>query len=91
MALAAGVGIGTGLQVSLYVPLLGDFFGRARVGSLWGILVFGYGLIGGCGPLLWAILRESTGYYNAAALLSALCYAIGAVALLFVRPMRAAS
>jgi MFS family permease len=89
IALAAGVGIGTGLQVSLYVPLLGDFFGRARVGSLWGILVFGYGLIGGCGPLLWAILRESTGYYNAAALMSAVCYAIGTVVLLFVRPMRA--
>jgi len=89
VALAIGVGIGTGLQVSLYVPLLGDFFGRARVGSLWGILCFGYGLIGGCGPLLWALLRESTGHYNAAALMSAVCYAIGTVVLLFVRPMRA--
>jgi MFS family permease len=88
IALAIGVGIGTGLQVSLYVPLLGDLFGRARVGSLWGILCFGYGLIGGCGPLLWAMLRESTGYYNTAALMSAVCYAIGVVALLFVRPMR---
>jgi hypothetical protein len=68
--------------------LLGDFFGRARVGSLWGILCFGYGLIGGWGPLLWAMLRESTGYYNTAALMSAVCYAIGAVALLFVRPMK---
>jgi FSR family fosmidomycin resistance protein-like MFS transporter len=89
MALAAGVGVGTGLQVSLYVPLLGDFFGRARVGALWGILCFGYGLIGGCGPLLWAMLRESTGHYNAAALMSMACYAIGTAVLLFVRPMRA--
>jgi MFS family permease len=88
VALAIGVGIGTGLQVSLYVPLLGDFFGRARVGSLWGILCFGYGLIGGWGPLLWAMLRESTGNYNTAALISAVCYAIGAVVLLFVRPTR---
>jgi len=88
IALAIGVGVGTGLQVSLYVPLLGDLFGRARVGSLWGILCFGYGLIGGWGPLLWAMLRVSTGYYNTAALISAVCYAIGAVALLFVRPMR---
>ena len=91
IALAIGVGIGTGLQVSLYVPLLGDLFGRARVGSLWGILCFGYGLIGGWGPLLWAMLRESTGAYNTAALMSAVCYAIGVVVLLFVRPMRAAS
>ena len=88
IALAIGVGIGTGLQVSLYVPLLGDLFGRARVGSLWGILCFGFGLVGGWGPLLWAMLRESTGHYNGAALMSAVCYAIGAVVLLFVRPMR---
>jgi MFS family permease len=91
IALAIGVGLGTGLQVSLYVPLLGDFFGRARVGSLWGILCFGYGFVGGCGPLLWAMLRESTGSYNAAALMSMVCYAIGTVVLLFVRPMRGAS
>jgi len=88
MVLAIGVGLGTGLQVSLYAPLLGDFFGRARVGSLFGILSFGYGLIGGWGPLIWATLREATGYYNAAALVSAVCYAIGVVALLFVRPMK---
>jgi MFS family permease len=89
IALSIGVGLGTGLQVPLYAPLLGDFFGRARVGSLFGILTFGYGLIGGWGPLIWATLREATGYYNAAALISAVCYAIAMVALLLVRPMRA--
>jgi MFS family permease len=88
MALAIGVGLGNGLQVSLYVPLLGDFFGRARVGSLFGILTFGYGLIGGWGPLIWATLRETTGSYNMAALVSAVCYAVGVAALLFVRPMK---
>ncbi|MGA8849789.1 MAG: MFS transporter [Dehalococcoidia bacterium] len=87
--LSIGVGLGTGLQVPLYVPVLGDLFGRARVGSLFGILTFGYGLIGGWGPLIWARLREATGYYNAAALVSAICYAIAMVALLLVRPMRA--
>jgi MFS family permease len=88
MALAIGVGLGTGLQAPLYAPLLGDFFGGARVGSFFGILTFGYGLIGGWGPLIWATLREATGYYNAAALISAVCYAIAVVAILFVRPMR---
>jgi MFS-type transporter involved in bile tolerance (Atg22 family) len=88
MALSVAVGLGTGLQVSLYAPLLGDLFGRARVGSLFGILTFGYGLIGGWGPLIWAMLRQATGYYNMAALVSAICYAIGVVALLFVRPVR---
>jgi len=89
IVLAIGVGLGTGLQVPLYVPLLGDLFGRARVGSLFGILTFGYGLIGGWGPLIWARLREATGSYNDAALVSTICYAMAAVALLLVRPMRA--
>jgi MFS family permease len=89
MAFAIAVGLGTGLQVPLYVPLLGDLFGRAHVGSLFGILTFGYGLIGGWGPLIWARLREATGYYNAAALVSVVCYAIAVVALFLVRPMRA--
>jgi MFS family permease len=88
IALSIGVGFGTGLQVALYAPLLGDLFGRARVGSLFGILTFGYGLIGGWGPLIWATLREVTGYYNTAALVSAICYAIAIVAILLVRPMK---
>ncbi|MFU8795968.1 MAG: MFS transporter [Dehalococcoidia bacterium] len=88
MVLAAAVGFGTGLQVSLYVPLLGDLFGRARVGSLFGILTFGYGAIGGWGPFIWASLRELSGQYNLAALVSAVCYAVGTVALLLVRPTR---
>ncbi len=90
MALAIAVGFGTGLQVSLYAPLLGDLFGRAHVGSLFGILTFGYGLVGGWGPLIWTRLRDVTGHYNSAALVSAVCYAIAAMALLIARRTRAA-
>ena len=90
ITLSIGVGLGTGLQVPLYAPLLGDLFGRARVGSLFGILTFGYGLVGGFGPLIWARLRETTGSYNDAALVSTICYAIAAVALLLIRPTKAA-
>jgi len=89
VALSVGAGFGTGLQVPLYAPLLGDLFGRARVGSLFGILTFGYGAVGGWGPLIWATLRESTGYYNVAALVAAVCYAMAIAAVLFVRPLKA--
>ena len=89
IALAIAVGFSGGLQVPLYVPLLGDLFGSAHVGSLFGILTFGYGLIGGWGPFIWARLHEATGSYNVACLISAVCYAIASVALLFVRPIRA--
>ena len=88
LGLPVGVGLGTGLQVPLYAPLLGDLLGRARVGSLFGILTFGYGLIGGWGPLIWAMLRETTGHYNSAAMVSMVCYAIAVVATLLVRPMK---
>ena len=90
IGLSIGVGLGTGLQVPLYAPLLGDLFGRAGLGSLFGILTFGYGLIGGWGPLIWARLRETTGSYNDAALASTICYAMAAVALLLIRPVKAA-
>jgi MFS family permease len=86
IALSISVGLGTSLQGPLYAPVLGDLFGRARIGSLFGILTFGYGLIGGWGPLIWGSLREATGYYNAAALVSAICYAIAVVAILLIRP-----
>ena len=89
LALAMAVGLGTGLQVSLYVPLLGDLFGRAHVGSLFGIITFGYGLIGGWGPLIWARLREASGHYNVASLIAAICYAIAVVALFLVRGIKA--
>lgn len=89
IALSIGVGLGTGLQVPLYVPLLGDLFGRAHVGSLFGILTFGYGVVGGWGPLIWARLREAMGYYNTAALLSMVCYAIAVMCLFLVRPIKA--
>jgi hypothetical protein len=80
--------LGTGLPVSLCVPLNGDLFGRARLGSVLGILTFGYALIGGWGPLIWATLRETAGHYNSAALVSTVCYAIAVVAILLVNPTK---
>ena len=47
-----------------------------------------YRLVGGWGLLILATLREATGSYNTSALGSAVCYAIGVVALLFVRPIK---
>jgi hypothetical protein len=82
------VGSGTGLQVSLYARLLAEFLSRALAGSLFGILTFGYGLIERWGSLIWATLRETTGVYNSAALVSVVCYAIAVVVILLVRPTK---
>jgi MFS family permease len=66
--LVYGVSAGPGLW-SAYV---GDLFGRAAVGRLFGILTLGYGLIGGSGPLIWGRIHDLGGGYNTACLISAL-------------------
>lgn len=83
------MGLSYALPVSLFAPYLGDLFGRANVGSLFGILTMGWGLIGGCAPMLWGIILDTAGSYNPACLMSAGCYAIALIALLLVRPLPA--
>jgi len=81
------MGISAGFPIGLYTPLLGDLFGRANVGSLFGILTMGHSLIGGCGPLLWGKLFEISGSYNSVCVVSAGCYAIAVLAAYLVRPI----
>jgi len=75
-----------GLAVMLYVPYIGDLYGRASVGTLTGILFFGGTSIGGFGPLIWGRIADVTGSYNLACLVSAIAYAIAIVALILVKP-----
>lgn len=81
------IGMSSALALGLFVPCLGDLFGRANVGSLFGILSMGWGLIGGFGPVLWGIIVDSTGSYNPACLLSVGCYAVALIALFCMRPL----
>jgi MFS family permease len=80
---AYGISAGPGLW-SAYV---GDVFGRASVGRLFGILTLGYGLIGGSGPLLWGWVYDATGQYNLACLLSAICFILVILCLVFAKPV----
>ena len=70
----------------LFAPYLGDLFGRASVGSLFGISTVGLGLIGGCAPIIWAKTFEIFGSYNVACLISAICFAVAAVAIFLIQP-----
>lgn len=84
---AYGISAGPGLW-SAYV---GDVFGRASVGRLFGVMTLGYGLIGGSGPLLWGWVYDVTGEYNLACLLSGICFALVIACLLFIKPVRKVS
>ena len=79
-------GISFGLSTALYVPYLGDLYGRAPLGTLVGVFTFGCTLIGGFGPLIWGRIADITGSYNPACLVSAIAYAIGIVALMLLKP-----
>ena len=78
-----GISAGPGLW-SAYV---GDVFGRESIGRLFGIMTLGYGLIGGSGPLLWGWVYDVTGQYNLACLLSALCFVLVILCLVFAKPI----
>jgi len=80
------MGIAYGISLGLWNPYLGDLFGRAYVGSLFGIITLGFGIIGGCGPLIWGKVYDTSGSYNLACLISVVCYAIAAIAIFCIRP-----
>jgi MFS family permease len=81
---AVAVGLAIGFSNTLFAPYLGDLFGRENVGSLFGILTLGWGLIGGVGPLLWGEIFDRTGSYQPALLMSAFIYAAAVAAMLLV-------
>ena len=85
---AVALGLGIGFSNTLFAPYLGDLFERENVGSLFGVLTLGWGLVGGVGPLLWGEIYDRTGTYSLALLLSAVFYALAMVMLFLVRPLR---
>ncbi len=78
-------GMSYGLPFGLFVPYLGDLYGRASLGTLVGVLTFGGTFIGGFGPLIWGRIADITGSYNPACLVSAIACAIGVVALMLLK------
>jgi MFS family permease len=84
---AVVLGLAVGFSNTLFAPYLGDLYGRENVGSLFGILTLGWGLIGGVGPLLWGWIYDLTGGYKSALVLSAACYAMALVITSLIRPL----
>jgi MFS family permease len=89
MLLIAMFGLVYGIAAgpSLWAAHVGDVFGRASIGKLLGILTYGYGLIGGSGPLIWGRVYDITGAYNLACLLSAICLVLVVICLYFAKPV----
>jgi len=88
MIFAVVIGMGESLPAGLFTPYLGDLFGRANIGSLFGILTLGYGFIGGCGAIIWGMIFDKTGSYSLACLVSVVCYAVAVIAISLIRPTK---
>jgi MFS family permease len=82
-----GLAYGIAAGPSLWAAHVGDVFGRGSVGKLFGILTYGYGLIGGSGPLIWGRVHDITGAYNLSCLLSGLCLVLVVICLYFAKPV----
>jgi MFS family permease len=89
MLLVATFGLAYGIAAgpSLWAAHVGDVFGRGSVGKLFGVLTYGYGLIGGLGPLIWGRVHDITGTYNLACLLSGGCLVLVVIFLYFAKPL----
>ena len=68
---AAAFGVFYGGVATLFLALLGDFFGRLHTGAIAGFLFAGAGMIGAWGPMIAGVLRDAMGTYRLAFLVSA--------------------
>jgi MFS family permease len=62
-----------GLGMSLWTVYVGDIFGRASLATLYGLLFFIGGIIGGSGAVLYGWIHDITGSYALAFTLGAVC------------------
>jgi MFS family permease len=83
------VGVLSGLFMGLSVPLwsayLGDIFGRASLATLFGLLTFTLGILGGSGSVIFGWIFDLTGSYKWAWFLAAVTTFIIIVLILLTR------
>jgi OFA family oxalate/formate antiporter-like MFS transporter len=92
VAVAVLVGLGYGIGLSIFPTYFGDLFGVMNVPMLWGVMYLcGPGVFGAIGPLLFGFIRDSSGSYNTAFLITAIMCIISAVCLFFIKPPRKVS
>ena len=92
VAVAVLVGLGYGIGLSIFPTYFGDLFGVMNVPMLWGVMYLcGPGVFGAIGPLLFGFIRDSSGSYNIAFLITAIMCILSAVCLFFIKPPRKAA
>jgi MFS family permease len=85
-ATALVFGYSYGAVSTLFTALISDVFGRARAGTLVGVLFAMAGSMAGVGPLIAGALHDATGSYTPAFAISAALNVLAVGLLLFSRP-----
>jgi len=91
VAVAILVGTGYGIGLSIFPTYFGDLFGVRNVPKLWGIMYLcGPGVFGAIGPLLFGFIRDTSGSYDIAFLISGAMCIVSAMCLFLIKPPRRA-
>jgi len=78
-------GIAGGIIVPLWAPYVGDIFGRASLATLFGLMIFAVGIIGGTGPVIFGWIFDKTDSYSWAFAFSGVCYLAALISVIFIR------
>jgi len=69
-------------------PLLGDLFGVRNLGTILGAIMLIQGIAMSFGPTILGAIAEAQGSYKMGFALFAVCYAVGVLICMFIRPTR---
>ncbi len=89
VAFAVLFGLGTGGWTVSQMIMVPNYFGRLHAGAIKGFISPFEGLVGVSGPLIAALIFDTTRSYDAAFAGCAAAFAVGAAAFYFAKPLRA--
>ncbi|WP_413113336.1 OFA family MFS transporter [Thaumasiovibrio sp. DFM-14] len=84
---AACAGVGYGTLLAVFPSLTTDFYGLKNYGTNFGVLYTAWGISGVIGPIIAAIVVDSTGNFNLAYTISAAMIAVCVVLALIIKPV----
>ena len=87
MIFAVANGIAYGAVMPLWVPFVGDIFGRYSIATLMGILTFTGGVINGLGPIIYGWIFDKTGSYYWAFVFGVATFVISIILVAFIKPV----
>lgn len=87
MIFAVANGIAYGAVMPLWVPFVGDIFGRYSIATLMGILTFTGGVINGFGPIIFGWIFDNTGSYFWAFIFGIATFAVSIILVAMIKPV----